>query len=112
MADWSELSARLDATVDDTLGDTIQLSLNSGATYTPVKGFVGPFVAGIGIGAMDEPLGSRNRVKLDRSLFGGGLPGRNVRVQHALLGAGTYRPASGEPEEQGRYVLFDVQKVD
>lgn len=112
MADWSELAAKMDATVDTALGDTIQLSLNSGATYAAVQGFVAPFVAGIGIGAMDEPLGSRNRVKLDRALFGGGMPGRNVRVQHPMLGAGTYRPASGEPEEQGRYVLFDVQKVD
>lgn len=109
---WEDLAAQMDATVDAAVGDAIELSTNSGASFQPVQGFVAPYVAGMGIGGFDEPLGSRNRVKLLRSYFADGVPGRDVRLRSPRLGAGTFRPASSEPEEQGRYVLFDVQKVE
>lgn len=109
---WSDLSAKMDATVDEQLGDDIRFSANAGGSWSMVKGFVLPSSMTNGLIGMDEPLGSRPRVKLPRTLFGdAGLPDGNVRVQHAMLGPGTYRSAGGEPEEQGRYILFDVQKV-
>jgi hypothetical protein len=101
----------MDETVDTALGDAISLSLDAGATWTPQMGFVIAVSSTGGIMGMDEPLGTRKRVKMPRSLFPTGEPSRSVQLRHARLGAGTYRAAGGEPEEQGRYILFDVQKV-
>ena len=113
MPDWSDLAARMDAVVDAGVGDAISFSDDSGATWRTEQGFIVPAIATGGIMGMDEPLGTRNRVKLPRDLFGAaGTPNRaTIRIQHARLGTGTFRPAGGEPEEQGRYILFDVQKV-
>lgn len=111
MADWSDLSAQMDEAVDTALGDTITTSLDEGGTWAPVQGFVLPASSTGGIVGMDEPLGQRSRVKMPRDLFPAGEPDRKVRIQHTRLGAGIYRPCGGESENQGRYVLFDVQKV-
>ncbi len=108
---WEDLAAQMDSTVDDVLGDGIRFSNDSGATWTTQQGFVLSASLTNGIIGMDEPLGAKMRVKMARDLFPSGVPGRTVRLQHSRLGAGTYRPAGGEPEEQGRYILFDVQKV-
>lgn len=111
MADWSELSADLDEAVDSLLGDTLSVSTNAGATWRDVQGFVLPVGHSLNVGSIDEPLGSRPRIKLKRDLFANGIPPRTLRIKHATLGADTYRPAGSEPQEQGRYVIFDVQKV-
>lgn len=109
---WSDLAPQMDAIVDETLGDSIRYRASSSAAWTTVQGFVLPSSITSGIIGMDEPLGGRMRVKLPRSLFGDtGVPSRDVRLEHTLLGVGTFRPAGGETEDQGRYVLFDVQKV-
>jgi hypothetical protein len=109
---WDDLAAKMDADVDTVLGDTILFSADAGSSWSSENGFVLSASMTNGIIGMDEPLGARMRVKMARDLFGAsGLPGRSVRLQHARLGQGTYRPAGGEPEEQGRYILFDVQRV-
>lgn len=109
---WEDLAARMDAAVDSAVGDSIRFSTDAGATWSTQNGFVLSAAMTGGIIGMDEPLGGRMRVKLPRSLFGDdGVPSRSVRLEHVRLGPGTYRPAGGEPEEQGRYILFDVQKV-
>jgi hypothetical protein len=101
----------MDASVDSVLGDSIRFSSDGGSTWSTQSGFVLSAAMTGGIVGMDEPLGGRMRVKMARDLFTDGLPGRSVRLEHARLGTGTFRPAGGEPEEQGRYILFDVQKV-
>lgn len=111
MDDWSDLAAKMDMSVDTALGDAIRFSSDIGVSWTMQQGFVLSAAVTNGIVGMDEPLGGKMRVKMPRDLFVDGVPDRRVRLQHARLGPGTFRPAGGEPEEQGRYILFDVQKV-
>ena len=108
---WEDLAAQMDSVVDGTLGDSIRFSNDAGATWSNQKGFVLSASMTNGIIGMDEPLGAAMRVKMARDLFPTGVPARTVRLSHARLGPDTFRPAGGEPEEQGRYILFDVQKV-
>lgn len=108
---WEDLAAQMDADVDSGVGDCIRFSADAGVTWTHQQGFVLSASVTGGIIGMDEPLGAKMRVKLTRDLFADGVPDRSVRLQHPQLGPGTYRSAGGETQEQGRYILFDVQKV-
>lgn len=107
MGIWADLSQRLDKAVD-TLGDTIHYSTD-GTTFVDLDGFViFPEEAVVGFG-IDE-LNSRPQLKISKEL----VP--VVRQSHrftcvARLGAGTWQPSSKQPSTQGRYWLFDIQKV-
>lgn len=107
---WDDLAAQMDLVVDNGLGDTIQLALN-GLTFVDVQGFVLPFAASEGLGAFDETLGSRIRVKLAKAIVGEEEPSRAIRLRSAKLGSSTWRPAGSHPDDQGRYWIFDIQKV-
>jgi len=100
----------MDASVDARLADTISYSPNGGATYVDMLGYVLPFSQGLGLDELDPTLGSRWRVKLAKALVP--LPARTHRLQHPKLGVGTtWRPAGNDPEDQGRYWIFDIQKA-
>ena len=112
MSDWEIHSQAMDAKVDELLGDTISLSTNGGASYTTVGGFILLVVGSSGIDGFDETLGYKPRAKLHKSLIGEEPPNRDtVRIRAGKLGGLTYQPAGGEPDDQGRYWLFDIQKM-
>lgn len=108
MSDWDSASARLDDAVDERLADTISYSVD-GATFADLPGYVLPATVGIGFGELDPGLGTRWRIKIRQSLIP--LPTRDHRLTHPMLGADVWRPAGEEPEEQGRYWIFDIQKA-
>lgn len=105
---WDQAAALLDAKVDEYLGDDIDYAAN-GVTFAPIKGFVLLNMASLGLESIDEIVGSRNRVKIAKAVLP--RPERTHRLRHPRLGSGTFRPAGTVPEEQGRYWLFDVEKV-
>ena len=108
MSDWDTHSAVMDEVVDERLGDTISYSLD-GVTFTDLKGFVLPFGESIGLDGIDPTLGTRWRGKIRKTLVA--EPLGSHRLRHPKLGADTWRPAADDPENQGRYWLFDIQKV-
>lgn len=105
---WDQASAAMDSAVDALLGDTIAYAAN-GVTFVDIKGFVLFTDAPLGLDATDEIFDSRPRVKIDRTVVP--YPDPQHRLRHAKLGPGTYRPAGSVPEQQGRYWLFDVERV-
>lgn len=110
MSDWDVASEKMDEDVDARLSDTINYSTDEGASYEEIAGYVLPFAEGLGLGPIDAPLGSRYRVKIRKTLIP--EPHRTHRLRHRLLGDATYRPAGSDPDDQGRYWIFDVQKVE
>lgn len=108
MSKWDEAAAKMDAAVDEHLSDTISYALD-GATFVDMPGYVVVFSEGLGLGEIDPTLGSRNRVKIAKSLVPEVL--LTHRLRHEKLGAGTFRPAGENPDEQGRYWIFDVQET-
>jgi hypothetical protein len=114
---WDALSARMDADVDDGVGDRILYSTDGSDPVAVLPGFV-LFDSETGEGLtrssfglqLDETLGSRNRIKIRADLIGG-APQRNHRIRHPKLGNFLWQPAGSDPETQGRYVIFDIQKV-
>ena len=110
--DWESASPIMDGKVDQILGDTFSVSLDGGQTYEPRKGFYLPVSAGGGFSPYDENLGSKPRVKMSKDILGDTPPDRRyVRLRYAKLGDATYCPGGAEPDEQGRYWIFDIQKV-
>jgi hypothetical protein len=109
MSDWDDAAAAMDAEVDARLGDTISYALD-GVNFVDMPGFVLPAVEGIGLNELDPALGHRWRVKISKALVA--EPLRTHRLSHPKLGVDTYRPAGDDPDDQGRYWIFDIQKVD
>lgn len=109
MSDWETASAKMDQEVDARLADTISYSTDGGATFVPTPGFILPFTESFGLGGIDAPLGSRMRVKIAKAILAAPLP--THRLTHPLLGADTWKPAGEDPDQQGRYWIFDIQKV-
>jgi hypothetical protein len=110
VSDWDASSAKMDEDVDAHLSDTISYSTDEGATFNDIAGFVLPFAEGLALGPIDPSLGSRYRVKVRKSLVA--APDRTHRLRQPKLGAGTFRPSGDDPDEQGRYWIFDIQKVE
>lgn len=106
-SNWDQLSAQMDGIVDAGVGDDI--SYDAGAGPVAIKGFVIPTVEPGGLDAFDDKLGSRPRVKVAKATVP--VVSSSHRLTAPLLGSGSFRPANSDPEEQGRYWIFDVQKV-
>ncbi len=112
--DWDQLAGRMDTEVDERLGEKIYVSFDRGASYDEVKGFYTPTVGSQGLVGFDEILGSRPRLKLRKTLF----PGEREpnfetdRFRSVKMGAFVYRPSGSNPDEQGRYFIFDVQRAE
>lgn len=112
MTDWETHSPQMDDDIDSRLGDTISLSLDAGATFSDIVGYILLVVVSSGIDGFDETLGYRPRAKIRKTIIGADPPDRSVvRLRSAKLGDFTYQPAGGEPDDQGRYWLFDIQKI-
>jgi len=110
LSDWDEASAAMDEGVDARLSDTVAYSTDEGATFTNIAAYVLPFAEGLGLNEIDPALGSRWRIKVAKSIVD--EPKRTHRLKHHKLGANTvWRPAGDDPDEQGRYWIFDIQKV-
>ena len=107
MSDWDNYSALMDEEVDARLADTIPY--DSGAGFVDIPGYVIPFGEGLGLDGLDPSLGTRWRVKVRKSLVPD--PSRDHRLTHHKLGAGIWRPSGEDPEDQGRYWIFDIQKA-
>jgi hypothetical protein len=105
---WDSASALMDAAVD-TLGDTILYKRAGESEFTAIKGFVIENVAGETVDEIDEIVSSIPRVKIHKSIVAS--PSKFDRLQHPKIGPGTYRPLGKDPQTQGRYWVFDVQKV-
>lgn len=109
---WDEISARMDEDVDAHVADTIAYSTD-GTAFTNIPGFV--LFEGEGLeGAFEGALQTSPRVKIRASLLPAGGPVRSHRLKATRLPGGAnviYRPSTDKPDEQGRYIIFDVQKV-
>lgn len=110
MSDWDAASAMMDTDVDARLSDTIAYSIDEGASFDEVAGYILPFAEGLGLGPIDPILGSRYRAKIAKALIP--EPDRTHRLRHPKLGDATFRPAGADPDDQGRYWIFDIQAVD
>ena len=110
MSDWDVAAPAMDEAIDERLSDTIAYSTDEGATYDDIAGYVLPFAEGLGLNEIDSPLGARWRVKVRKTLVD--EPSRTHRLKHPKLGVDTvWRPAGEDPDDQGRYWIFDIQKV-
>ena len=108
MSDWDAASAKMDSLVDDRLADTIRYATD-GIPFEDVAGYVIPYTEGLALGEIDPSLGSRYRVKIAKAVMPEIL--QRHRLKHPKLGADTWRPAGEDPDEQGRYWIFDIQKA-
>lgn len=108
MTDWDALSAQLDTACDDGVGDTIAYAAN-GVSFVDIKGYVLFTENPLGLDATDEIFDTRPRIKLAKAVVP--YPEPQHRIRSAKLGPATYRPAGSIPEDQGRYWLFDVERV-
>lgn len=108
MSNWDDHAALMDATVDDRLGDTIEYAAN-GVNFVDMKGYVQFTDAVSGLDATDEIFDSRPRVKIAKAVLP--YPDPAHRLKSTKLGAATYRPGGSVPQEQGRYWLFDVERI-
>jgi hypothetical protein len=57
----------------------------------------------------DETLGHKKQVKVGVRYVD--HPARGDRIEHPKLGAGLYQPAGADPQNDGDYWIFDIQKV-
>lgn len=105
---WDSAAAAMDAEVDARLGDTISYAAN-GVTFVDVSGFVLFTDVPLGLDASDEIFDARPRVKLAKAVVP--YPDPQHRLRSTKLGEATYRPAGSLPQEQGRYWLFDVERI-
>jgi len=105
---WAQNAAKMDAIVDEKLGDDVEWS-SDGIQFTPAKAFVVPQVEVLGLEAIDSPLGSRYRLKIAKSIIPEILD--NYRFRASKLGAGMFKNASDTPDEDDRYWIFDLQKA-
>lgn len=105
---WDQASAAMDEQIDARLGDTISYAAN-GVTFVDLKGYVLFEEAPLGLEAIDEIMGSRPRIKISKAVVP--CPEPVHRLRSAKLGAETYRPAGSAPENQGRYWIFDVERI-
>lgn len=105
---WDQASAAMDEAIDARLGDTISYAAN-GVSFVDLNGYVLFEEVPLGLEAIDEIMGSRPRIKIAKSVVP--YPEPAHRLRHAKLGPATYRPAGSNPENQGRYWLFDVERV-
>lgn len=110
MSDWDAASTKMDEDVDAHLSDTILYSTSAGV-FEEIPGYILPFAEGLALGPVDGALGSRWRVKIAKAHIE--EPSRNHRLRHPKLGDdAVWRPAGENPDDQGRYWIFDIQKVD
>lgn len=107
---WDGLADRMDDAVDGTVSDTILYALD-GVTFTAISGYIFDDVQGeTAYEQNEDTFDVRKRVKIRKSLVGTVL--LSHRLRHPRLGTGTFRPMSdGIPQSEGRYWLFEVQKV-
>jgi hypothetical protein len=109
MPSWDELSARMDAKVDDRLGDTIEVSADAGTSWVARKGFALNMAAGLSLDGIDEIMASRPRIKISK-LYVPALT-RIYRFRTPKWPGIVFCPGSSEPDDDGRYLIFDVQKA-
>jgi hypothetical protein len=108
---WDNASALLDDKVDEGVGDTIEYAAN-GVNFVNMQGFVIPDVADPGPAEfIDETVATRWKIKIAKRKLP--YPEITHRLRHPKLGAGNFRPigAVPDPQTQGRYWLFDVEKA-
>jgi hypothetical protein len=109
MSLWDIAAAKMDAAVDGIVGDTISYALD-GLNFADVQGFVLDDTTGEdGYEALREDNAVRKRVKIAKAK----VPEISLdhRLRHPRLGTATFRPTNSIPQSEGRYWLFDVQKV-
>lgn len=106
---WDRLAAVRDERVDTVLGDKIEYALD-GVTFVAVQGFIFDNVQGeTAYESMDDDFSNRKRVKIPKEFAPAIL--RTHRLRHPRLGAGSFQPGNSEPQTEGRYWLFEVQKA-
>ena len=109
--DFSVHADRLSAEADNRLGDLIQLAVESGGAYGPVRGRI--FSSDDSPGGLDRIDESRGgwRLRIAKAVLP--QPSKENRIKcDAILGAGAvYRPMAKDPINDGRYWLVDIEKV-
>lgn len=106
---WDSAADLMDGAVDNLLGDRIRYKRATDADFVVIEGFVVIEVAGETVEENDEIVSSIPRLKVAKTTIA--HPSLADRIQHPKLGSGTYRPLGSDPQTQGRYWVFDVQKV-
>ena len=107
--DYAAFAARMDAEVDTRLGDPISYSI-AGGPFVMIQGFVTDADPGEDYSASSiDPLPRRKRVKIARAVVA--KPDKVDRLTADLLGPGVFRPRNGKPRIDGRYFIFDVERV-
>lgn len=113
MSIWDQAAAKMDAKVDELLGDTVSFSSDGGQTFADVQAFViddtdpAPAFGG----DFDETATVSKRIKIAVTILGGRPSKAAHRFRHSRLGAGTWRPLGAEPRSEGRYWVFGVEKA-
>lgn len=104
--------ARLDDSVDDVLGDSIEVRHGVGP-WVPRMAFIQFDVAGssnqgFGIDEIDS-LRTRTRLKIRQTHIP--TPSTAVTIRATGKLAGIWRLSGDIPEQEGRYWLLDIQKA-
>lgn len=109
--DYHAAAMKMDAGVDNHLGDSIEYSTTGGGVFETIKGFIIPVDDDADYGNRKIEAGPRRwRAKISRSLVSSPDPSHRLKCDQ-VLGDGVYRPSNRSPSVQGRYYVFDLLKV-
>lgn len=107
MAGYAVHAARMDAEVDERLGDDVELKTRGVAVFTTIKAFL----------YFDEPEespaprdSSKGKATLKISKAHG-RPHLDWRIKSPLLGGSEWRPIGKDVATAGRYWVTDLQPV-
>lgn len=109
MAGYAEHAARMDAEVDERLGDDILYKRPEDPEFVALKAFIffDEPAEDRNIGARDSVKGKAT-LKIAKSLR---RPHLDHRIKSSLLGAGEWRPIGKDNANGGRYWITDLQAV-
>jgi len=107
---WEKFAPLLHMRTAAILGDTISYA-QTPAAAKDIQGFVIDETMTPTMDELDEPLGQRKRIKVQKV----DVPVVSVRdrFSHPRLGAGLFKPGAAitDPDTGGRYWLMDVEKA-
>lgn len=107
MAGYAEHAARMDAEVDERLGDDIQYKRPGDPAFVDLKAFLFFDEPDEGTGARDSAKGKAT-LKIAKAVR---KPHMDDRVKSPLLGDRVWRPIGRDPATAGRYWVTDLQPV-
>lgn len=113
MRSFAAAVARLDAEVDNHLGDFLFYDVNGILSAAPVRGtFSDPGDLQIlGLDAALDQVGTRRRLEINATIVAQPTNRDRIRSEHPLVAGAVWKPTAYRRTRNGRYWLIDLSKV-